>query len=200
MFCNETAQLLDHLVPMFKPMLFTKRSKRRFLPALAVAGCLLGALPGATVAQTNPGLTIFSGVENQRDILNYRLDFGGTRNQRDRYRLRIPANRVELGVAQIAIAYPDYFTGRFDTDRVEVAYGNNFSRSASVSEVVWDQDNRVVQIYLAEPIESQNAIEIRLSNVRNPFFGGTFYFHGRVLSPGDVPLPRYVGTWILSIE
>ncbi|MFM6244668.1 MAG: DUF2808 domain-containing protein, partial [Dolichospermum sp.] len=39
-----------------------------------------------------------------------------------------------------------------------------------------------------------------LSNVQNPSFGGVYYFNCRVLSPGDVPLLRYIGTWIISIN
>jgi hypothetical protein len=65
--------------------------------------------------------------------------------------------------------------------------------------VNWNKENHVIQIELEEPIPAGNSIEIVLSNVKNPPFGGMYYFNAQVLTPGDVPLPRYVGTWILSI-
>jgi hypothetical protein len=37
------------------------------------------------------------------------------------------------------------------------------------------------------------------SDVKNPPTGGMYYFNCEILSPGDVPLRRYVGTWILNI-
>jgi hypothetical protein len=63
----------------------------------------------------------------------------------------------------------------------------------------WDKENHVIQIQLEDAIQAGNSIEIVFSNVKNPPFGGMYYFNAQVLTPGDVPLPRYVGTWILSI-
>ncbi|NEP28282.1 DUF2808 domain-containing protein, partial [Moorena sp. SIO3I6] len=40
--------------------------------------------------------------------------------------------------------------------------------------------------------------ELVFSNVKNPD-GGTYYFVCYVLAAGDIPLPTYVGTWIVSI-
>lgn len=168
----------------------------RFVSAVAVTGCLFTGIAATTLAQSNPGLTIFSGVE-RGNILRYFLDYGGRADGWDRYRLRIPANKLELGVAQIDISYPDYYTGRFDPNRIEVRVQG---KSLPLSEVKWDQENHLIQIYLDEPIQAGNRVEIVLSNVRNPRFGGTFYFQGRVWTPGDVPLPRHIGTWILTIS
>jgi hypothetical protein len=38
-----------------------------------------------------------------------------------------------------------------------------------------------------------------LSDVQNPRSGGMYYFNAYINSPGDVPLRRYLGTWILSL-
>ncbi|MFM6139300.1 MAG: DUF2808 domain-containing protein, partial [Sphaerospermopsis kisseleviana] len=35
---------------------------------------------------------------------------------------------------------------------------------------------------------------------QNPAFGGMFHFNCQVLSPGDVPMLRYLGTWLISIN
>jgi hypothetical protein len=68
-----------------------------------------------------------------------------------------------------------------------------------LSEVKWDQENHIIQIYLQEPIKAGNKVELVFSNMKNPPFGGMYKFNCQVLSPGDVPLPRYLGTWVLSI-
>jgi hypothetical protein len=172
--------------------------KRNLLVTLAATSSLfLGVAP---IVQAQSGLTIFSGVDDRDDILDYHLDFGGTPGAIERYRLRIPAKKLESAVAQLQINYPDYYEGEFDTDDIEVLYGEDYDESAEISEIIWDQENYLIQIYLQEPIPADNKIEIKMSNVRNPRFGGTFYFHAQVLGPGDVPLPSYVGTWILGIN
>lgn len=177
-------------------MLLKKISQSRFVSTLAAAGCLLAGFSAPILAQSNPGLTIFSGVERPNQ-LSYYLDFGGRRDQRDRYRLRVPADKMELGVKTFAVSYPDYYDGVFDVDDIEVRAEG---QSLPIDEVVWNKPDRVVLIYMAEPIEAGKGVELVFSNVRNPRWGGTYYFEGRASSPGDTPLPRYLGTWIISIE
>lgn len=176
--------------------MFSGRLARKgLISTLAIAGSLAIGIPAVSWAQSNPGLTIFSGVERE-NILSYYLDFDGRPGGIDRYRLRIPAKKLELGVSQIAISYPDYYSGKFDVERIEVRVDRN---SLPLSEVNWDQENQLVQIYLEEPIEALTPVEVVFSGVKNPRFGGTFYFNCQTLTPGEVPLPRYVGTWIISI-
>ncbi|MGM0455661.1 MAG: DUF2808 domain-containing protein, partial [Cyanobacteriota bacterium] len=62
------------------------------------------------------------------------------------------------------------------------------------------QENQVIEIYPIEPIAAGNDVEIVFSNVRNPRFGGMYYFNARVFSPGDLPMARYLGTWVLNIS
>lgn len=176
-------------------MFSTKSSIRRLFGALAVTGCLLTGVAATSWAQGNAGLTLFSGVQRGNQ-LNYYLDFGGRPDQIDRYRLRIPAKKMELGVSQFAISYPDYYNGKFDLNKIEVRVKGD---AVPLSNVEWDQENHVVQIELEEPISAGNKVELVFSNVKNPRFGGIYYFNCQILTPGDVPLPRYLGTWILSI-
>ncbi|HEY9634941.1 MAG TPA: DUF2808 domain-containing protein [Coleofasciculaceae cyanobacterium] len=176
--------------------MFSKKSSMgRLLSTVVVTSCLLTGFSASSWAQSNPGFTLWGGVARENQ-LNYYLDFGGRPDGWDRYRLRIPARRLELGVAQIAISYPDYFDGKFDTKKIEVRVKD---KAVALSEVNWDKENHVIQIALEEPIPAGNSIEVVFSNVKNPAFGGMYYFNAQVLSPGEVPLPRYVGTWILSI-
>ena len=170
-------------------------SMRRLLSALAVTGCLLTGLPILTSAQGLPGFTLFSGVKSENQ-LPFRLDFGGQPNSWDRYRLRIPAKRLKLAVAQFTITYPDYYKGNFDTDEIEVRIRG---KKVPLQEVKWDKENHLVEIYPQEPVPANSRVELVFSNVKNPNFGGTFYFNCQILTPGDVPLLRYVGTWIMNI-
>ena len=168
---------------------------RRLFSALVVTGCLLTALPVETVAQGMPGFTLFGGPDRANQ-LNYRLD-SGRAGVWDRYRLRIPARKLNLAVAQLSIFYPNYYQGRFDTDRVEIRVKGE---SVPLSEVIWDRENNFIEIYPTEPIPAGNKIEVVFHNVRNPRFGGMYNFNANIRTPGDVPLMRYVGTWVLSIE
>lgn len=176
---------------MFSP----KSSMRRLICAIAATGCIVTGFAVRSWAQNNPGFTLWSGVARENQ-LSYYLDYGGQPNGWDRYRLKIPAKRLELGVSQIAISYPDYYDGKFDTKKVEVKAKG---KKVPINEVKWDKENHVIQIELQEQIPAGTSIEIVFSNVKNPPFGGMYYFNAQVLSAGDIPLPRYVGTWILSI-
>lgn len=169
---------------------------KRLLSALAVTSCVIAALPTITSAQSLPGLTLFSGVKSENQ-LPFRLDFGGQSNGWDRYRLRIPPDKMKLAAAQFAITYPNYYKGVFDTKSIEIEVKG---KKIPVSEVKWDREARLLEIFPEEPVPAGSRVELVLSNVRNPSFGGTFYFNCQILSPGDVPLLRYLGTWIVSIN
>jgi hypothetical protein len=169
---------------------------RRLVSTLAISGLLLTSLPATTLAQGLPGLTLFSGVKRENQ-LPFRLDFGGNRYSTDRYRLRIPAKKMNLAVAQFAVTYPNYYKGSFDTNSIEVRVKG---KSLPLSEVKWNQEAGLIEIFPKEPVPAGNTVELVLSNVENPPFAGMFNFNCQVLSPGDVPLLRYLGTWLISID
>lgn len=179
-----------------KLMFSSQLSIRRIFAAVGVTGLLLAGLPKLALSQSNPGFVLFGGTKAENQ-LGYYLDFGGRSNTWDRYRLRIPAKKLKIAVAQFAINYPDYYDGKFDTKAIEVIVKD---KSVPLEEVRWNEENKVIEIFPAEPIPANSSVELIFSNVYNPRFGGTFYFNCQVLSPGDVPLLRYVGTWILSIS
>lgn len=176
--------------------MYSRPFVQRALSSLAIAGCLISGLPTTTLAQGLPGLTIFGGVKGDEN-LNYRLDFGGRAGGWDRYRLRIPRAKMKLAAAQFAISYPDYYQGTFDPKRVEVRVKD---KAVALQEVKWDKENSLLEIFPKEPVPAGSNVEIWLENVRNPSFGGMFYFNCQVLSPGDVPLLRYIGTWVIQIS
>jgi hypothetical protein len=176
-------------------MFSSKSSIGCLFGAAAVTGCLLTGFSSPSWAQNNEGFTLWSGVARENQ-LSYYLDFGGRPDGWDRYRLRIPAKKMELGVAQFAISYPDYFDGKFDPKKIEVHVKG---KPVRISEVNWDKQNQLIQIYLEEPITAGNSVELVFNNVKNPPTGGMYYFNCQILTPGDVPLPRYLGTWIVSI-
>jgi hypothetical protein len=172
----------------------TTAFKRRLFSALAVSSCLLTSFPVLTKAQGLPGLVLFSGI-NRESQLNYVLDYG-RRDMWDRYELKIPAKKLKLGVAQFEIEYPEYYDGKLDKDKIEVLVKG---KSVPLQTVNWDKEGHRIQIFPQEPIQAGNDVKVIFNNVKNPPFGGTYYFHCHIFTPGDVPLPRYVGTWILSI-
>jgi hypothetical protein len=176
-------------------MLLPKSSARLVCSAIVAAGCFVAGMPAIVSAQGLPGLTIFSGIE-RRNELNYRLSWGTT-NLWDTYFLRIPGKKIDLAVSQFTISYPDYYKGKFDPKKVEVRVKN---KPVELEQVNWDKENHFLQINLKQPIEPGSKVEIVLDNVKNPDFPGTFYFNLRVLSLQDVPLPKYIGTWIIGID
>lgn len=177
-------------------MISFKKYYKKFLATLAVSSTLIIGLPYFVSAQSNPGLTIFSGVE-RKDILNYHLDFGGQAGSWDRYRLRIPGKKMTEGASRFFISYPDYYEGKFDQDSMEVRVNGE---SLPLRSVLWDKESRIIELDLENPILESKKVEIVFSNVKNPRPGGTFYFQCQVLTPGQVPLRLHLGTWIVSIS
>jgi Protein of unknown function (DUF2808) len=180
-----------------------KMKPTSFVSALLLSGCLVMGVTPFTQAQQ--GFTIFGGVKGENE-LPYYLDFGGKRGGFDRYRLRIPAKKVTLAISDIAVSYRNasYFNGEFDTKAVEVLITKpnwrKVLKKVPVESVNWDKENYVVQVALKEPIPAGSNVEVQLSNVRNPDSGSMFYFDAEIQTPGDVPLLRHMGTWIITIE
>lgn len=171
---------------------------KRLLSGVVLFGCLLG-VPLAAFSQSNPGITIFSGVD-RKNQLGYHLDFGGRPGTWDRYRLRIPANKLDKGVAKFIIDYPNYYKGKFDPEAMEVRLGG---QSLPLKSAKWNPETFNIELELEQPLEKlekKDKIEIVFSNVKNPRSGGTFYFNGNVLAINDIPVPIYVGTWIVTID
>jgi hypothetical protein len=124
------------------------------------------------------------------------MDFDGTPGTTDRYRLRIPAKKMEFAVEEFSITYPDTYKGEFDPDEIAVKVNGD---EVPLSDTTWDSENRIIEIYPQTPVPANSRVELVLSQVRNPNRIGTHYFNAMVRSPGDLPLMRYVGTWILTI-
>ncbi len=178
-------------------MFLRKSFFKPLLTALTLATCTLGGVHTIAMAQGTPGLLIFG--DRDVDILNYYLDFGGIAEQRDRYRLRIPKKKLQNGATQFVISYPDYFDGKFDTDKIEVRPNGDKKKSLPLKEVIWDEENRFVQINLAEPLKDPKKLEIVMSNTKNPEVG-TYYFYAQVVPATNAPVPERVGAWVLSIN
>ena len=174
-----------------------KLSIKRLLTALALATFALGGTYTIGAAQTGPGLVLFG--KKDVDILNYYLDFGGKSNTRDRYRLRIPGKKLRGGAAKFFISYPNYFDGKFDTDRVEVRTKKGEKQSLPIKEVIWDKESHIIQIDLEEPLKENRKVEIIFHNVKNPDVG-TYYFFCQVLPATDLPIREQVGAWVVSID
>jgi hypothetical protein len=167
---------------------------KRILSVLAVTALCLGGTIAPSWSQTS-GWTIFGGVERKYE-LKYRLQRGKA-DTWDRYWLKIPAKKVNWAVLQFQITYPEYFDGEFDSNEIEVKVDDE---TIEIQDALWDPENRLIEIYPLEPIPANKDIEIVLSDVQNPRFGGMFNFNCRIVTPGGPPLPQYLGTWVLAID
>jgi hypothetical protein len=163
------------------------------LSALAVTGCLLTGFSEVSLAQS--GFTLWSGVKSENQ-LNHRFDFGGQADGWDRLRLRVPQRKLKTAVAQFVVSYPEYYKGSFDPKKIEVKVKG---KNIPLQETKWDRDSNAITIFPQEAIPAGSNVEIVLSNIRTPSFGGMFYFNLATQSPGDVPLSRYLGTYIVNI-
>lgn len=172
-------------------------SFKRLLTAFTLAACTVGGINTIVSAQSNSGVVLFGNKDV--DVLSYYLDFGGQADARDRYHLRIPAKKLEGGATKFIISYPDYFDGKFDTDRIEVRLNEDKKQALPLQEVIWDQENHNVQINLKEALRESKKVEIVFSNVKNPDVG-TYYFYGQVVPAKNIPVPELVGAWVLSIN
>lgn len=170
---------------------------KSLLATFTLATCTLGGVHSIAVAQGGSGLVIFG--DRDVDILSYYLDFGGNAENRDRYRLRIPKKKLENGATQFIISYPDYFDGKFNTDKMEVRLNGKKDQSLPLKNVFWDEENLFVQIELAEPLKDAKKVEIVFSGVKNPDVG-TYYFYAQVVPAINAPIPERVGAWVISIN
>jgi hypothetical protein len=178
----------------------------RLSSSLLVVGCLLAGVPTATLAQTNPGLTFTWGGDGPtgKQQLGYVLEYGTPGHMQDRYRLKIKAQKTAID--GITISYPDYFDGEFNEKQIALqeAPKNKFLGFGKVPKIALasvklDKDNRTIDIVPEAPIPAGKAFEVVLSDVQNPRSGGMYYFNCRISVPGDLPIKRYLGTWVLSL-
>lgn len=168
---------------------------RRLLSVLLVSGCLLAGLPQVTPAQGTRGFTIFGGPDQELDFYLQ----SGEANARDRYYLRISKDKLRSEVVKLRIEYPDYYKGKFDTDKVKIKVGEE-EVEVPVKSVTWNEEERVITIEPEEALSPDKKIELVLENVKNPWRGGMFYFNCRIVSLRGSSQPQYIGTWVLSID
>ena len=178
-------------------MFNSKFRLKPFLAAVTLAACTVAGVNTIAQAQGGSGLVIFGNKDV--DILSYYLDFGGVADNRDRYRLRIPKKKLVNGATQFVVSYPDYFDGKFNTDKIEVRVDGKKDKSLALKNVVWDEENHFVQIDLAEPLRDPKKVEIVMSGTKNPDVG-TYYFYAQVVPAVKAPVPERVGAWVISIN
>lgn len=177
----------------------SRHSQLRQLYSLTLAATLgLGAvltIPTASFAGGCDGLNLFSGVERDKQLA-CRLDFGGNLGATDRYRFRIAKKKMKYAVNEFTIDYSDHFNGSFDPKNVDIIVNG---KEKKAQDVIWDEENKFIKVIPNEAIPAGTDVEIHFNNVQNPRNNGMFYFNCRVQTPGDIPLLRDLGTWIVEI-
>ncbi|NJK59624.1 MAG: DUF2808 domain-containing protein [Oscillatoriales cyanobacterium SM2_1_8] len=178
------------MTPTFPQMPFMHHKTTIFLAIALGLGLTGGVAP--TLAQSNAGFIIFGKIRD--NALDYTLDNGAS-NQVDRYSLFIKPQKLPIN--EIFITYPEGFEGQFDPKSMAVEVGG---RPVPLESSKWNPGNRTVELVLKEAIPVDRTATVVLSNVRNPFFGGLFQFDARIRSITDLPVLRYVGSWMIGID
>lgn len=190
---------------IFKKLMSAKKASiLRFIP-IAIAGALITGVPAVTVAQTNPGFSfVWGDGPSRKQQLGYVLEYGTPGHRHDRHRYKI--GRQSVAMDSITLTFPDYFDGKFSAKNVSLRESPkgrifNFKKGKEIPIATreYDPDNGVLEIVPETPIPAGTKTEVVISNMQNPKSGGTYFVNCRITSPGDVPLSRYIGTWIVSI-
>ncbi len=158
--------------------------------ALSYAPALIR--PNAAEAQQNAGIILWGSAKDK--ALDYVLDYGRA-NQSDRYYLDVPAQK--FAVSEVVVTYPESFTGEFDQSSIDLRVDN---KNLPLQSAKWDKERRVVEVVLQEAVPANKAMKLVLSNVQNPTFGGLFQFDARVRSNSDLPMLRYIGSWVIGLQ
>lgn len=175
---------------------FRSSQMRRFVAMVAIAGTFCGIAPVIAQAQGLPGLTIFGGPGQDRE-LRYRLDRDGRVNAYDRYHLYVPSRKLELAAMEFRIDYPDTYTGEFDIDDLEVRIDGE---AQPLNSVEWDEEARYIRIFMAEPIPARSNDVAIVVETRNPRSPGMHFFNATYAAPGDNAPINSLGTWVLTIS
>lgn len=158
--------------------------------ALSYAPAL--TMPDPAEAQQNAGIILWGSAKDK--ALDYVLDYGRA-NQTDRYYLDIPAQK--FAVSEIIVTYPESFTGEFDQSGIDLRVNN---KNLPLQSAKWNKEARVVEVVLQESVPANKAMKLVLSNVQNPTFGGLFQFDARVRGNTDLPMLRYIGSWVIGLQ
>jgi hypothetical protein len=73
-------------------------------------------------------------------------------------------------------------------------------KNLPLQSVSWDKENRRIEVITKEPIPAGRSLKLVLSNVKNPFYSGLYQFDARILGPADLPILRYIGSWVIGFE
>lgn len=185
-------------------------SKRLFKSVLSVAAIAAGvvAISPLAQAQSLPGITFRWNNRDGFNELQHAIELSNSANNWGRYRLKIGARDMKLAASQFVINYPTYFDGKFNADAVEIrvcsSTGSFLSRAkcstVALDEVDIDTENKRIALYPLEPVPAGSNLELVFSDVKNPRNRGMYQFNAMIESPGDVPLLRPLGSWILTID
>ncbi|NJN30027.1 MAG: DUF2808 domain-containing protein [Synechococcales cyanobacterium RM1_1_8] len=195
------------LLQLFKTFATPKRALKS---GLAIAAIASGAALAAPVVQAQDTSGFSFRWDNREGFneLKYTIELSNSPGNRGRYRFKIGARDMKLAASQFVINYPEFFDGKFNTDEVELricsSVGSMMSRArcsaVPLDEVNFDTENQRIALYPAEPVPAGTNLELVFSDVRNPRNQGMYQFNVMIESPGDVPLLRPLGSWVVSID
>ncbi len=186
-------------------MFAKKLSIKKALPIVLCSSFLVGIVPAISTANTNPGFSfIWGGRDSQPNKqLSYVLSDGTPGNLNTRWRMKLPSQ--EVAMSAIRISFPDYFNGTFNQNKIELRESPKSrllslkeGKPIAVASVTADNETGLIEIIPESPIPAGKKAEVLLKGVRNPRSGGVYFVNCSILSPGDVPVPKNIGTWVMS--
>lgn len=167
---------------------------------LAIAAGFSPLVSSQLMAQeTTTGITIFGGLEPE-NRLAYSIDRNRPFSPNARYYLRVGSNKLPREVLELEITYPENYEGELNGDSIELRRGRYRGDSViATDEIIWDRENRRIEIYPSEPIPEGTNLVVVMSNIRNPRNYGVHYFNLRMMYQGSV-MRQYAGTWALEVS
>ena len=174
--------------------------KIQMIKKLGIVSCLAAACavisPNMVRAQGNSGFILFGGPKD--GALDYCLDNGAS-SRSDRYYLEVKPQSFK--VSEVLISYPEHFNGSFDTSDMKLRITNQCrgGKDIEIESATWDKESRRITIIPKEAIPAKTPLRVVLSNVRNPNFSGFYQFDARLLR-ADIPVPVYVGSWVITLD
>lgn len=187
---------------------FLKLFRKPFVTAMAIATCTITGHAMVATAQGLPGITYRWDNREGFNELGYAIDLSNAPGRWGRYRLKIGARDMKLAASQFTINIPENFDGVFNEEEVEVrvcSRPGTFLRRAkcdaiAVDDVAIDREAGQIAIYPQVPVEAGKNIELVFDDVKNPRDAGFYQFNALVEVPGDIPILRPLGSWILTFE
>ncbi len=172
-----------------------------------ICGCIAAQEVLPPKALSTPSMLEF----RWEDTGNYKklYYYQSSQDKRDRstyYLVLKPRNR-QTAILKLSISVPEHFNSTIKTKKLslcEVQVGGMTEKTKCLKEVpaVFEvnEDMTKIEVFPNQPIPVNKKGYAVVMKVFNPTRSGMFQFNATSLSPGDLPVSRYLGSWSIDIR